>query len=149
MDTKNHEKKSHFNLATGQFQFSKYKTIKGLYILNDVCWIFYQRSLIFKIFSKTDISLISFQQLDLIDMIFEIWDFIPEQEGLSNKKKTLIEFAKSVTKMTSTLLNTPWKVETAMGNTVDPEKEKRAHSAQLGGKERWLNEESVTGDNVF
>ena len=54
-----------------------------------MCWIFYQRSLIFKIFFKIDISLISFQQLDLIDMIFEIWDFIPEQEGLSNKIKNI------------------------------------------------------------
>jgi hypothetical protein len=26
MDAKNHEKKRHFNLATGQFLFSKYKT---------------------------------------------------------------------------------------------------------------------------
>jgi len=48
MDTKNHEKKSHFNLATGQFQFSKYKTIKGLYILNDVCWIFLSKKLDFQ-----------------------------------------------------------------------------------------------------
>ena len=60
------KKKSHFNLATGQLLFSKYKTMKRLHILNDVCWVFYQKSLIFKkIFSKTNISLISFQQLDL------------------------------------------------------------------------------------
>jgi len=30
MDTKNHEK-SRFNVTTGQFLFSKYKTIKGLH----------------------------------------------------------------------------------------------------------------------
>ena len=35
-----------------------------------------------------------------------------------------IEFAKSSTEMTSTLLKTPWKVEPPGGNTVDPEKEK-------------------------
>jgi len=46
IDTKNHGK-SHFNLMTGQFLFSKHKTIKGFYILNDVCWIFDQ-SLPFK-----------------------------------------------------------------------------------------------------
>jgi hypothetical protein len=46
-NTKNHEK-SHFNLTTGQFLFSKYKTIKGLHILNWVCWIFDRRNLIFK-----------------------------------------------------------------------------------------------------
>ena len=28
------------------------------------CWVFDKKGLIFKIFSKTDISLISFQQLD-------------------------------------------------------------------------------------
>jgi len=40
MDIKNH-KKSHCNLTTGQFLFSKYMTIKGLYILNNVRWFFY------------------------------------------------------------------------------------------------------------
>jgi len=55
------KKKNHFSLTTGQFLFSKYMTIKGLYISDNVCWIFDRRNLIFK---KTDISLISFQQLD-------------------------------------------------------------------------------------
>ena len=39
MDTKN-KKKSHFSLTMGQFLFSKYMTIKRLYISNNMCWIF-------------------------------------------------------------------------------------------------------------
>jgi hypothetical protein len=60
MDTKIHEKKekkSHFSLTTGQFLFSKYMTIKGLYISNNVCWVFDKKKLDFqKVFSKKDIS---------------------------------------------------------------------------------------------
>jgi len=45
MDTKNHErKKSHFSFTTGQVLFSKYMTIKGLYISNNVCWVFDQKA---------------------------------------------------------------------------------------------------------
>jgi hypothetical protein len=43
IDTKNHRKRN-FNLTIGQFLFSKYKTIKGLHILNDVCWVFDQKT---------------------------------------------------------------------------------------------------------
>jgi len=35
--------------------------------------------------------------------------------------------------MTSTLLNTPSKFEIPWGNTMDLEKEKRAHSDHIGG----------------
>jgi hypothetical protein len=42
--------------------FLKYKTFKGLHVLNVVYWVFDQKSLILKILSKTDISLILFQQ---------------------------------------------------------------------------------------
>jgi len=38
------KKRSHFYLATGQFLFSKYKTMKRLPILNDVCWVFDQKA---------------------------------------------------------------------------------------------------------
>jgi len=38
------KKRSYFYLATGQFLFSKYKTMKGLPILNDVCWVFDQKA---------------------------------------------------------------------------------------------------------
>jgi hypothetical protein len=52
---------------------------------------------------------------------YEIW--------FQNKKIVeQIEFAKSSTEMTSTLLNTPWKVETLWGNTVDLEKENKWYS---------------------
>ena len=59
------------------------------------------------------------------------------------QRRTSIESAKSSIEMTSTLLNTPWKVETPWCNTVDSEKENIQYAAQLGGKERWLNKESV------
>jgi len=42
--------------------FSKYKTFKELHVLNVVYWVFDQKNLILKILSKTDISLILFQQ---------------------------------------------------------------------------------------
>ena len=76
-------------------------------------------------------------------MTFEVWDLIPKQERLLNKEEQ-IKFAKSSTEMASTLLNTPWKVETLWGNIVDPEKENKQYSDQLGGNERWLNDESVS-----
>jgi hypothetical protein len=76
-------------------------------------------------------------------MTFEIWDLIPEQERLSNKEEHRLSLRNPWHEMTSTLLNTPWKVETPWGNTVDSEKENKQYSAQLGGKERWFNEESV------
>ena len=46
-DIKNHEE-SHFNLTMGQFLFLKYKMIKRLHILNDVCYAFDQTSLTFQ-----------------------------------------------------------------------------------------------------
>jgi hypothetical protein len=95
--------KSHFNLSMGQFLFSKYKILKGFHLLNGACWVFDQRSLNFK--KNTNISLISFQQLD-----FEIWELIPEQERLSNKKST-DRVCKILTEVTSILLDTSWKVE--------------------------------------
>jgi hypothetical protein len=71
MDTKNHEK-SHFNVTTGQFLFSKYKTIKGLHWIACVGSLTEEVDFQKKKLSKIDISLISFQQLDLIDMFFKI-----------------------------------------------------------------------------
>ena len=48
IDTKNYEKKRKKKkticLTTGQFLFSKYMTIKGLYISNNVCWVFDQKA---------------------------------------------------------------------------------------------------------
>jgi len=105
------KKKSHFSLTTGQFLFSKYMTIKGLYISNNVCWIFDKKSLIFKRSFQKRTSLISFQQTRLwIDMIFEVWELIIEQKDCQTRRIS-IEFAKSLTRMTSTLLDTPWKVD--------------------------------------
>ena len=88
IDTKNHGK-SHFNPTLGKFLFSKCMTIKGLYISNNVCWVFDQKAWFSKDFQKRT-SLISFQQTRLwIDMIFEIWELIPEQERFSNKKNII------------------------------------------------------------
>jgi len=72
MDTKNHEKKNHFSLTMGQFLFSKYMTIKGLYISNNVCWIFDRRNLIFKNWHLSDF--ISTIRLELTwSMKYESW----------------------------------------------------------------------------
>jgi hypothetical protein len=59
------------------------------------------------------------------------------------QRRTSIESAKSLTEITLTLLNTPWKVEPPGGNTVDSEKEKQAVFRSARGKERWSNNESV------
>ena len=48
-----------------QFLFLKYNITKGLHVLNIVWWIFDKKKLNFQFFLKTNISLISFQQLDL------------------------------------------------------------------------------------
>jgi hypothetical protein len=65
MDTKNHEK-AIFNLTTGQFLFSKYITIKGLYILKNMCWVFDQKAWFYKkIFFKQRHLWFHFNKLDL------------------------------------------------------------------------------------
>jgi hypothetical protein len=101
--------KSRFNLTSGQFMLSKYKTIKGLHwiacvgFLTKEAWI---SKILLKNWHLSDF--ISTTRL-WIDMIFEIWELIPEQDCQTGR--TLTEFVKSLTKMTSTLLNTPWKVD--------------------------------------
>ena len=80
-------------------------------------------------------------------MTFEIWDLIPEQKKIVKQEEHQIEFAKSSTEMTSTLLNTPWKVEPPGGNTVDPGKEKQAVFISAGGKRmmiKWRIDERRT-----
>jgi hypothetical protein len=132
-------KKSHFNLSTGQFLFSKYKIIKGLHVLNDVCWVFDQRSLNFKK-KNTDISLIWFQQLDFeIGMIFEIWELIPEQERLSNKKST-DRVCKILTEVTSILLDTSWKVEQLGAIQWTMKRKNKQYSDQLGGNKKMIKQ---------
>ena len=92
---------------------------------------------------KTDISLIPFQQLDFgIDMIFEIWELIPEQERLSNKKST----DRVYKVLDKSDINTSWhflKSWATEGNTVDLEKEKQAIFRSARGNKKWLNDESV------
>jgi len=108
---KKRKEKSHFSLTTGQFLFSKYMTIKGLYILKKRVLSLWSKSLIFKRSFQKRTSMISFQQTRLwIDMIFEVWELIPEQKDCQTRRIS-IEFAKSLTRMTSTLLDTPWNVD--------------------------------------
>jgi hypothetical protein len=64
MDTKNHEKKNHFSLTTGQFLFSKYMTIKRLYISNNVCWIFDKKAWFSKGLFKKGYLWFHFNKLD-------------------------------------------------------------------------------------
>ena len=140
-DTKNH-RKSRFNLTTGQFLFSKYKTVKGLH------WIACVGSLtkeawFSKILSKIDIFFISFQQLDLIDMTFQIWDLILEQERLLNNKN-IDRICKILDKNDVNTSRHSLKSWPSGGNTVDPEKENKQYSDQLGGNERWLKDKSVS-----
>jgi hypothetical protein len=75
---------------------------------------------------KTNIPLISFQQLDFeIDMIFEIWELIPKQKKYCQTKRAPIEFAKSWQKWHqyfSTLL----KNLSSWGQYSGLEKEKQA-----------------------
>ena len=70
----------------GQFLFSKYKTIKRLHILNDLCWVFDWKAWFLKdLFQNWYLS--HFILTIRIDMTFEIWDLIPEQERLLNKEE--------------------------------------------------------------
>jgi len=94
--------------------------------------------------NNTDISLISFQQLDFeIDMIFEIWELIPEQERLSNKRAP-IEFAKSWQKWRQYFSMLLEKLS-SWGQYSGPEKKKnKQYSYHLGKmKKKWLNDEFV------
>jgi len=131
IDTKNH-RKNYFNLTTGQFLFSKYKIIKGPYVLNGMYWVFDQRRLIFKsTFQNWHLSyLISTIRL-WIYMIFEKCELIPEQEILSNKKN--IDWTCKILDRNN--INTSQhylKSWAAGGNTVDHDKENKQYSDQLG-----------------
>jgi hypothetical protein len=75
---------------------------------------------------KINISLISFQQLDLNRHNFWNARFDSRTRKIIEHRRTSIEYVKSLIEMTLTLLDTPWKVEQLGGNTVDPEKEKQA-----------------------
>jgi hypothetical protein len=132
MDTKNHEK-SIFNLTMCQFLFSKYITVKGLYILKNVCWVFDQKAWFFKkIFFKQRHLWFHFNKLDLNR--HDLWNVrVDSRRKIVRQRRTSIESTKSLTEITSTLLNTPWKVEPLGGNTVDPEKEKQAIVRSAGG----------------
>jgi len=65
--------------------------------LNDVCWVFTRKLDFQKIFSKTDISLISFQQLELNR--HDLWNMIFDSrtKKIVEQRRTSIESAKSST----------------------------------------------------
>jgi hypothetical protein len=78
--------------------------------LNNVCWIFNQTSLISKnTFQNWHLSDFIPTTRLWIDMIFGVWELIPEQD--CQTRRTLTEFAKSLIEMTSTFLDTPWKID--------------------------------------
>jgi hypothetical protein len=75
-------------------------------------------------------------------MIFERWELISEQERLSNKNN-INQVCKILDKNDINTSWSPLKSWLARGNTMDPKKEDKQHSDQLGGKERlewWINE---------
>jgi hypothetical protein len=82
---------------------------------------------------KTDISLISFQQLDFeIDMIFEIWELIPEQKKIVKQK----EHQSSLQNLDRNDINTSrhfLKTWAVGGNTVDLRRKNKQYSDHLGG----------------
>jgi len=119
--------------------FSKYKTIKGLHILNDVCWVFDQKAWFSKdLFQNWYLSdFISTTRL-WINMIFEIWDLIPEQERLSNKNINRI--CKILDKNDINISRHSLKSWPPRGNPVDLEKENKQYSDQLGAKKESNNE---------
>jgi hypothetical protein len=119
--------------------FSKYKTIKGLHILNDVCWVFDQKAWFSKdLFQNWYLSdFISTTRL-WINMIFEIWDLIPEQKRLSNKNINRI--CKILDKNDINTSRHSLKSWPPGGNPVDPEKKNKQYSDQLGAKKESNDE---------
>ena len=93
--------------------------------------------------------MISFQQLDFeIDMIFEIWELISEQERLSNKKSTdrVCKILDRSDINTSRHFLKCWAAE---GNTVDHEKEKQTVFRSAWGNKKmikwWISEAEDNG----
>ena len=97
-----------------------------------------------KYFSKTDISLISFQQLELNKNDIWIMRFDSSTRKIVKQRRTLIEFAESLTWNDINSSQNSLKGWPPGGNTVDPKKENMQYSNQLGGNERWLYDESVS-----
>jgi len=79
-------------------------------------------------------------------MIFEIWELIP-QERLSNNEEHRVSLRNIWHEMTSTLLNTPWKIETPGGNTMDHGYENKQYSDQLGAMKDDQMMNQCTEDN--
>jgi hypothetical protein len=59
-------------------------------------------------------------------MFFKIWDLIPEQEGLSNKKKNIDRVCEILDRNDIDTSRHSLKSWAVGGNTVDPKKEKQA-----------------------
>ena len=78
-------------------------------------------------------------------MTFEVWDLIPEQERLSNEKEQWLSMRNPRQKwhqLFSTLLE---KLSHLRAIQWTLKRKNKQYSAQLGGKIRSLNEESVNG----
>jgi hypothetical protein len=77
-----------------------------------------------------------------IDMIFEIWELIPEQERLSNKK-SIDWVCKILERSDINASRHFWKVEQPGTIQWTLKRENKQYSDQLGGNKKWLNDESV------
>jgi len=147
IDTKNH-RKNNFNLTTTQFFFSKYKTIKGLHMLNCVCWVFDKKKLDFlKYFQKLTSLWFHFNNYTWTNMIFEMCNLISEQERLSNKKN-IDRVCKILDRNDINTSRHSLKSWPLGGYIMDPEKENKQYSDQLGEK-KDLNNESMKSMNVM
>ena len=147
IDTKNH-RKNNFNLTTTQFFFSKYKTIKGLHMLNCVCWVFDKKKLDFlKYFKKLTSLWFHFNNYTWTNMIFEMCNLILEQERLSNNKN-IDRVCKILDRNDINTSRHSLKSWPLGGYIMDPEKENKQYLDQLGEK-KDLNNESMKSMNVM
>jgi len=139
--------KSHFNLLMSQFLFSKYKIIKWLHVLNDVCWAFDQRNLNFKNTWKKNWHLSDFISTIRLWNRHDLWNMRVDSRTKKKDcqtKRAPIEFAKSWQKWHqyfSTLL----KNLSSWVQYIGLEKEKQAvFKSPRGNKKKWwLNDEYV------
>ena len=132
MDTKNHEKVI-LNLTTGHFCFQDTRQSKDC-VFRITCVGSLIKKLDFQKIFKKDISLISFQQLDLNR--HDRWNvrFDSRTKKIVKQRRTLIEFAESLTWNDINSSQNSLKGWPLGGNTVDPKKENRQYPDQLGAK---------------
>jgi hypothetical protein len=139
VDTKNHEKKKAILiLQRVNFCFQNTRQRKDYYIEWHVLGL-WPKSLIFKrFFSKTNISLISFQQLDLNR--HDLWSirFDSRIRKIVEQRRTLIESAESLTWNDINSSQHSLKSWDTLGQYSGPWEENKQYSAQLGGQRKMI-----------